>query len=1003
VTAQLARPAPAARAPLFEVTAAAVLRTPAFPAAILRRVYEAPDLKLALFELFERDPKLLAAIRLASPSLAVGIKRWLLRTPEDDQGAAHSSLAYLARCTTRCTPLAACAAVSALRVERAAPVTELRCEREVERRTRPDSGWVYGVVHRLEHAIAQYDGVRVAPSGLAYRKNGRLEVADAARTHLQLIGRAVAAVAVPTALNDTLAVRTVVEAAHGGVPFGEVVARAAAALGSDAPSVAQLVAKLVDVGVLVSELRVPLTGDPPSALHDVLERTSLELADALAAFREALREADRAELAQAPDALERAIPLALALGSSEHYWQIDARRTATGAVGADVVDRIETALSALYRITPETSSARRLAAMFLGRYNPGREVPLLELLDPADGMRFEEIFKRDPDESAAARHGHLLELASGAIAEREHVLRLDDAALDALARGTRPVVAPKGYEAICHLVRGAGGAVVPVLSNGAREGTSRSQARFYDLLPDDEEPAARSAEPPDTIVAEFVALPHSRRAANVAIRRRKRDYEIVCGVRGTVPPERTITLDDIVVGESGGRLYLRSVRLGKRLRVEQEHLLNPSTSSRFAAFFSLVEWSPKPLLAFDWGPLAAQLPFRPRVEIAGVVVALASWRVPRTIALDFGGERAAAWRRTWNVPRFAYLTFGDNRLLLDLTRPTCTIHIQKAASKLPAHAAVTLEEALPFFGDEIVHDQDGSGYFGELAVSLVTRGAPESAQPAAPAAVHELVPRAVTHRPPGSDWTYLKLYIAAERCGYFVEREIRAFRAELAPFADEAFFIRYADPDFHVRFRAHARTAADRDRLALACLNRAHRWVESGVLARVAFDTYDREVERYGGVACIALAERVFTCDSDRVLERIAALRTASDRELFLIEDAAEFVLAAFGTPAAAHRWLRAVVGRRGHVKAETWKRVRAARQSLARRGPQPGALGDAVAELLRTTPEWRRDEIARALFHMHANRLGLAPAEEERLLDWTVALFDGLVASAPAGSRPNA
>jgi thiopeptide-type bacteriocin biosynthesis protein len=84
--------------------------------------------------------------------------------------------------------------------------------------------------------------------------------------------------------------------------------------------------------------------------------------------------------------------------------------------------------------------------------------------------------------------------------------------------------------------------------------------------------------------------------------------------------------------------------------------------------------------------------------------------------------------------------------------------------------------------------------------------------------------------------------------------------------ADRWFFIRYGDPDWHLRLRFHG--LPDRlHREVLPTLQAAAApLLTAGLLWRVQLDTYEREVERYGGVDGIVLAERLFHADSDAVL-----------------------------------------------------------------------------------------------------------------------------------------
>jgi thiopeptide-type bacteriocin biosynthesis protein len=84
--------------------------------------------------------------------------------------------------------------------------------------------------------------------------------------------------------------------------------------------------------------------------------------------------------------------------------------------------------------------------------------------------------------------------------------------------------------------------------------------------------------------------------------------------------------------------------------------------------------------------------------------------------------------------------------------------------------------------------------------------------------------------------------------------------------ADGWFFIRYGDPEWHLRVRFHG----DPAKLQSGVLSRLHAALDpllaDGRIWRVQLDTYEREIERYGGPEGIGLAERLFQVDSDAVL-----------------------------------------------------------------------------------------------------------------------------------------
>jgi thiopeptide-type bacteriocin biosynthesis protein len=84
--------------------------------------------------------------------------------------------------------------------------------------------------------------------------------------------------------------------------------------------------------------------------------------------------------------------------------------------------------------------------------------------------------------------------------------------------------------------------------------------------------------------------------------------------------------------------------------------------------------------------------------------------------------------------------------------------------------------------------------------------------------------------------------------------------------ADGWFFVRYGDPDWHLRLRFHGHPDRLGGEVLPALQAAAAPLLRDGRLWRIQLDTYEREVERYGGAAGLGLAERLFQADSEAVL-----------------------------------------------------------------------------------------------------------------------------------------
>ncbi|HEU4535528.1 MAG TPA: thiopeptide-type bacteriocin biosynthesis protein, partial [Polyangiaceae bacterium] len=118
---------------------------------------------------------------------------------------------------------------------------------------------------------------------------------------------------------------------------------------------------------------------------------------------------------------------------------------------------------------------------------------------------------------------------------------------------------------------------------------------------------------------------------------------------------------------------------------------------------------------------------------------------------------------------------------------------------------------------------------------------------------------------PGGGVLYAKFY-GSPSCFDALVGEVVAPLARAAQAAGsvrEWFFVRYRDSDHHLR----ARFFGERSRLWAEVLpglhDAARPLLASGRVFRLQVDSYEREVERYGGPAGVRLAERLFHADSE--------------------------------------------------------------------------------------------------------------------------------------------
>src|SRR5581483_3006773 len=114
------------------------------------------------------------------------------------------------------------------------------------------------------------------------------------------------------------------------------------------------------------------------------------------------------------------------------------------------------------------------------------------------------------------------------------------------------------------------------------------------------------------------------------------------------------------------------------------------------------------------------------------------------------------------------------------------------------------------------------------------------------------------------EWVYLKLYAAPGQHEELLAGPMRELVEILHRhrLLDRWFFIRYADPEPHLRLRFHAKDPATIQPILALVLPWSAQLARRCQIQRVALDTYEREVERYGGPEAIDLLEQAFTVDS---------------------------------------------------------------------------------------------------------------------------------------------
>lgn len=830
-------------------------------------------------------PVVAEAIYLASPGFHARLSSWdwQLRS-SDDRKMLTSFERYLNRMCFRCTPFGLFSTVSYARLEHAPGMWTLdgaAAQAPIERTARID-GEALGAL--CEKAGRQGAGqarftrnASLYAAGENYRYHGWTSEPGKGRVYeLAEIDR--------HPLIDEVLRQTDGHA----LSIAQLQSRLAAQAQAEDIDLPALIADLVDAKVLVPAMSLdPLNPNPARALG-----AALAAADAHGAAGEALLRLERAL---------RAIPAGAEL---EHYQRMDRQlRELTGIDAASqsiqvdafrmhdtmAIDasRVEAAVDAIGfladRFSTRSGMLDAFCAAFGKRYGRG-PVPLMEALDDEIGIGYEQPVAPDShvarlgirrrSKRSAAVHASpfdqfllgLIQRDPSLLASREIVFGRRD--VEHLAATPDAAWGP-GMHAVLQFPQ-MGGERVAVYGGVNTSGAVHALSRFChgdERLHDAACEYARrvEAESGNNIVhAEISYLPEYR-SANVLTRPRIWTYRIDLVEPAIEPGEFDLPVSDLMLAVDGKDVQLWSRRLGKRVIVHLTSAHNPQQRRNLATwkFLAALQGHGTSVPQLEWGALFRDFEYRPRLRFEELVLARARWHL--------GASSLAALRmlpeskqesalRTLLAERGALrrieLEEQDNRLVLDLDDTLDLCHLLRLMRK---GRDLVFCEVLDDVGEDGLVDGK-QAWRHELVVPLYRPGTLSAVAAQPPVCERDLA------KVPAARALYVKLYGAHERLDTrMLPLALEWLAAQRsAGLVGQWFFIRYADPDWHLRLRVFP--APGRHEQVLARLMElAEQAQDRGFIHRFEFTAYERELARYGGSEQIERNEALFCIDSELV------------------------------------------------------------------------------------------------------------------------------------------
>ncbi|WP_329382742.1 lantibiotic dehydratase [Streptomyces sp. NBC_01716] len=964
------------RASVFPLTAT----LPSCPAPVSDRTADAESCLRWIGQVWSDEARA-GAIELAAPVLAASIRKALIGEGRRSRmrRIALSLTRYLLRMQFRATPFGTFAGPAPVHL---GPSSSVYFGTRHTAFARADASWLHDIITALEQDPDVLRHLRVVADRTCTVRSARITVAH----------QPGATGPTETTLRRTRASELALSLAQSPTTVSDLTVK----LQGDYPdtpvqTIEDMVRTLVAHRVLLTNLHAPMTcddalghlvgqldrtlrtGAPGSAVQAKAEKLR-HVQQLLHQHDRALPDEQRALRAQATAAMNRLTQTA------DRSLAVNLRPDCSIVLPQEVADEASQALEVIARITPYPNGSpawRDYLTRFLERYSMGTVVPVRELTDPDTGLGFpvgyrNTVFPR-PVLATTPRDEHLLALTQEAAltGRREIVLTEDE--INALSTGT-PTQVPAHidftFTVLAQSQRALDEGHFTLSTVGLSLAAGITTGRFLPTL----EPADL-----DQVTTVHTALPTLTESAiraqvsgpplKIPITNVSRSPLVAPELLsvGEHNPDATLDLDDLGVLADAARFYLVSLSTGRIIEPKVMNAVELSSSTHPLIRFvcELHRSHTAVLLPFFWGA-ASRLPFLPEVRVGRTVLSPALWRMRDLGDGDDWPERFSTWRSKYTVPRTVYLGATDQRLRLDLDVP---VHQELLRAELRRHSAAVLHEA---------PEESAYGWINRAHEVAMTFASDQ--KPALAPAVRASARRDSGRLPGASPWMYVKLYGSAARVPEVLTALPRLLRQDWGTLP--AWFIRYADPDAHLRLRLRLPGPGAFGSLAQAVARWASELRHEGLIQRVQWDTDHPETGRYGTGDALEAAEEYFVADSTAALRQLSLTMTPELRPAVTAASFVDIATGFLGSRKAACTWLTQ------HLPRGDGAPVPRNVQALALRLSEPeihNALtgfpgGDAVAEAWharkRTLNSYRRvltddaDAVLLSLLHMHHNRV---------------------------------
>jgi lantibiotic biosynthesis protein len=864
-------------------------------------ILRAPSLPLnemineeSIFE-FSQRPFFKESIYLASPVLYNEMIKWhvgALTSEKEIEKLKLSLNKYISRMKSRCTPYGLFASCSTLHWS---DTTNIVLKNAVARHTRLDMNYLCS----LSQSLSSHS--EIAPVIKFFPNNSHYTYGDSFRyiEYKYLNNKRIHQI---SSVDRNHYLQEIIEIAKEGLTIDEL----ANHLVNDEISISEatdFIIELIENQLLISDLEPSVTGD--EFIHQLISKLkSLPTSEFIRSVVEEL-ENTKTILSQLDLSTENNVERYRSIFKSlqklgnpvdeNQLFQTDSFKNLThNQLNKTIQDNLLEAIGFLKTITENSIpvNLNQFKERFRGRYEDA-EVPLLEVLDTETGIGYlendkngvsdllDDLYIPGNDNGKTTIHwtkkdSFLHKLLMKAQKRGENIIHLTDAdlkAFDSNHTDKLPITFPLMFRLVDHekiyLQPCAGSSSANILGRFAH-----GDQNIHEIIKSVVIHEEKFAENEDKIIAEIVHLPESR-VGNILLRPTIHKYEIPYLGKSTLPRENQIQLQDLMISVKGDKLILRSKSLNKEIlpRLTTAHNFSSNALPVYQLLGDLqTQYVDQSGFYFHWGELSRLFSYFPRVEYKNVILHRAKWKLQKSDYQELlelkedSITKIKEWRDKLKIPDQIILVEADNELLIDFNQ---SLSIRMFIHTIKKRTEIILEEFL--FDNEklVVKDVVNKGYTNEF-VALLFRNEPENFAPVRSSIrKHQNLSKDIQkdfHL--GSEWLFYKLYCGTKTGDKILSEILRPLTDELIKnnLIDKFFFIRYNDPELHIRIRFHLTDLSHLGRIVEKMNAYTQDHCRDGLITTIQLDTYRREMNRYGENT-IELAESLFYIDSETCLQ----------------------------------------------------------------------------------------------------------------------------------------